>query len=198
MGAKVKMSRFLLIVIVPLLLLAACASFLPQTKPKEVFILASKQEKFCDTPPNKEVRLNIIEQNSSDFYRTSKILFRNNSQLGSFQFAEWSEPVTLRIQRLITERLRCQGYQIENLPALDDKNGIILKYTVLDFSHEASVPPGKFNGTFRISTTKGLASKEKLFTFQSNVASYDVAGAINAADQVVEQLLLQIVGFLSE
>lgn len=189
------MIRFKSLRLLSFSMLTACGSLIPQSIPKDVFILASKQEIFCDSSKLNATQINVKEQDSPDFFRTQKIIFRKDSKLGSYQFAEWSEAVTLRIERLISESLRCKGFQISNSSDSINQSAVSIKFAVLDFSHEASTQPGKFKGTFRVTKIKDAEVSEKLFSIESELITYDAEGARKAADVVVEQLLKKVIEF---
>ena len=192
-GLNQYLFNFLLMVL--LFFVVSCGSLLPQATPKEIFVLGSQQEKFCDSHADKGIISNISEQASPDFYRTQKIIFRKDSLLGSYQFAQWSEPVTERIGRLLAERFRCEGYQVASQSNAKDPTGMGITFTVLNFFHDTTISPGKFLGIFRVTRTKGSISEEKLFSIEKSVETFDVEGARKAADMVVEELLNGVVGY---
>lgn len=179
-----------------LLALVSCGSLLPKPTPKEIFILGAKEEIFCESREGKGKISEIRVQASPDFFRSQKIYFRKDSQLGNYQFAEWSEPLTDRIQRLITEKLRCQGFEIASA-ASENPERSILNINILDFSQDISATPGKFGAVFRITQSRGEKISEELFSFETPVEVYDVQGARLAADQIVKQLLGRTVEFVA-
>lgn len=177
--------------------LFSCSSLIPAATPKDVYILGASQEKFCDSTASKSIISGVSEGGSVDFANTQRIVFRNASKLGNYQFAEWSEPVNQRVLRLVTERLRCEGFQIEALDDSTNDESTTLEIEVLDFSHEATIEPGNFRAIVRVIKTSGAQKVEKLFNIEKEIKNYNVEGAVAAADQTIEELLRGVVDFLN-
>lgn len=173
-------------------ILSSCGSLLPEPTLKEVFILGADQEVFCQSKSDKGVVSDIKVQASPDFFRSQKIFFRKDAQLGNYQFSEWSEPLSDRIKRLLSERLRCQGFKIASSNHNLEQQGVAININILDFSQDISEQPGKFKGVFRVTTIKGPKLEEFLFKFETAVESFDSSGARLAADQTVAELFKKI------
>lgn len=176
------------------LIQSGCGSLFPSAPPRQVFILASDSEKFCDDAGPRGVINSIQERDSPEFYSTQKIFFRNGAELGSYQLSEWSEPTTQRLFRLLTERLRCEGYKLGSLSA--DSNASDIVFSILDFSHQATNPPGIFQGMFRIQRLNNKGARETVLKVEAPADSFDVKGARKAADVVVQKFLDQATEWL--
>ncbi len=158
----------------------SCSALLPKASQKKIFILAYSAAAEC--PDSQVDTPQINESDSVPQFHTNKIWFQKGPELGYYQFAEWSEPVTDRIARIIKDAANCNQLSLPQSSRLD--------FSVLNFTHNAETQPGELSLVIRVSLKMADGQqKDKSFKYSEKLASYDVSGVVEASDEVIRKFL---------
>jgi hypothetical protein len=167
---------------------SGCSLIISKNSDRKIYVLGSHSlEQGCSLETENKSALEISQLDSVALYHSSKIWFKKGSELGYYQFAEFSEPVVDQLGRILKERLRCEQ--------LDLSKSIKLNFTVLDFIHHADSSPGQMIFKVRISLN---AQFTKDFEYKTKLETYDATGVVKAGDELIEAFQIDLISFIKD
>ena len=182
--------------------LTGCGPLISNKGPAQKFyVLDSKPQ--CDTVPvRKKVKVLINSTDGSTFLSNQRIIFGPDSiTRSSYQFAFWTEPPTARISRLIEESLRCSSLaaEVSTAPGLIDPD-LTLSTRLEEFYHDATSQPGQGVVSLRAelyNERNRAIVATTVFHATAPAPTFDAVGAVTALSRATEDVLLQLMQWLS-
>lgn len=143
----------------------------------------------------------VLDTTTGSFYDTDQMVFsRSAGTRGYYQFARWTERPGKRFAELMRARLDRDGRYRVAAAGGYVRGDLLLDTELVEFYHDAQSAPGVVRLVLRAELvdlgTRTLLGRQ---TFEQEVAvsRFDAAGAAEAADIVVSQVLDALAGWLA-
>jgi cholesterol transport system auxiliary component len=192
-------------------MLAGCVNFgdQPDSPAPTYYVLDDAGSAQADAPkgagappagPPSPVLL-VLDTTASGFYDSDQLVFsRTPGTRGQYQFARWTERPGKRLADLLRARLDRQGnWRVAGAGGYV-RGDLMLDTELVEFYHDASTTPGSLRMVLRAELVdlrqRSLVGRQ---TFEQSVplASYDAAGAAQAANQAVARMLDALTAWLA-
>ncbi|MFN3543418.1 MAG: ABC-type transport auxiliary lipoprotein family protein [Thiobacillus sp.] len=135
----------------------------------------------------------VLDTATGGFYDSDQIVFsRSPGTRGQYQFARWTERPGKRFAELMRARLDRQG--VWNVSAAGGyvRGDVLLDTELVEFFHDASDSPGRMRLVLRaelVDLRQRTLLGRRVFEHEVALASYDAAGAAQAANRAVRRAL---------
>ena len=186
--------RTLLGLLLPLLL-AGCVST-PNLPPMQYFVLGNGQETAAARPASQgSARVLLVHPTSvNTFYDTQRLVFsRAEGQRAYYQFAAWTERPGRTLSELLSRRLGA------SFTTSGIKGDFILHTRLEELYHDAAASPGtvKIEVSAELIDAAGrLVGERQRFSRSVRAGSENAAGAVEAANHAVSEVLDDIAAWL--
>lgn len=142
----------------------------------------------------------VLDTATSGFYSTDHLVFGRSAETrGQYQFARWTERPGKRFADLMRARLdRTGGYNVAT-PGGYVRGDLLLDTELVEFYHDASSEPGRLRLVLRadlIDLKQRKLVGRHVFEQQVALASFDAAGAAQAANRATSQVLDALTAWL--
>jgi cholesterol transport system auxiliary component len=143
----------------------------------------------------------VLDTTTGSFYDTDQLIFsRSVGTRGQYQFARWTERPGKRFADLMRVRLDRQGAWHVSAAGGYVRGDLLLDTELIEFYHDAASQPGTLRLVLRaelIDLKQRKLLGRQLFTQQVALASYDAAGAAQAANHAVSRALDELTVWLA-
>jgi len=186
-----------------LLLLGGCSlPFSLGSQPKTIYRLTPEIGSVGSLESTGK-RLAIREIFSAGYIDSHRVVFsRELGQLGSYQYATWSELPAKQIADSLLMSLQKQGaFQSVARTTSGSIADLQLNCELIDFTHELFGGESKVHVTLQVELIDLQTRKilhQKLFDIQESVEKNDVEGAIAGFNRAVEKLVKELTSWLGE
>jgi len=185
-----------------ILALQGCSIVSP--RPEETKKLFQLEISACKPATSKnrvKSSLLVARTLASPMINSNKIVFRNGSQFGAYQFSAWTVAPPERLTDLLVERFEC-GNKFSAVSKYGDglDPGLLLRTEILDFYHATDPEPGIVQIKIRAElSSRGAANlfKTKTFEVKEAVGQFDASGAVLAFNSGLDKALSQITEWVS-
>lgn len=199
-------SRRLLIFCFALTLIApsGCGPLLGAQRADQSFFVLIDDGKVSEQTFNRyPLHLLIRDTKANSFINSHKIIFsEETSTRGYYQFARWVEPPPDRFTLLLIDRLeRAEIFNTVSRLASSSLGDIQLNTEITEFYHNIDSMPGEV--VIRVNAeVLNLGNRKKVlkknFSKKIEVESYSASGAVDAFSIAVNQLLDEMLTWVSE
>lgn len=188
--------------LLPLLLLAGCASLPGPTEPVVHYVL-NNPGPVVPAPHTLPGMLLLREMDAPAFYQDEHLAYsKQPGTRAHYEFASWTEPLARRLSWLLRQRIEAAQVFEAVAPM---SGGIIGDYQLntrlIDFYHDATTPPGSVLLLIEAELVRrdraALLGRE-IFIAQYPAAAYDAAGAAEAMDRAANEVIDAIVAWLGQ
>lgn len=143
----------------------------------------------------------VLDTTTGSFYDTEQLVFsRTPGTRGQYQFARWTERPGKRFADLMRARLdRVGSYQVAAAGGYV-RGDLLLDTELVEFYHDAANAPGHLRLVLRaelVDLRQRRLVERRVFVQQVPLASYDAAGAAQAANQAVGRALDELTEWLA-
>ena len=186
------------------LALTGCVNFGEKTKiPAVVYYVLNDPVSPTDPAPLRAgaPTLLVLDTTTGSFYDTDQLVFsRSAGTRGQYQFARWTERPGKRFADLMRTRLDRQG--VWNVSAAGGyvRGDMLLDTELVEFYHAAASEPGQMRLVLRaelVDLKQRTLLGRRVFEQQVPLASYDAAGAAQAANLAVSRALDDLTAWLT-
>jgi ABC-type uncharacterized transport system auxiliary subunit len=183
-------------------LLAGCGG-LGSSAPHRYFVLEVAPTRLARGPLRKDAILLVAPTGAASFYDTQEIVYsRRSGERAYYQLSSWTEPPQRGLASLLAARLALAGaFRGVAETGSGVRGGLLLRSQLVEIYHDAVTPPG----TARISLNAELSDPagrsllgQRSFEVAAPVATYDAAGAVQAAGRGLGQLLDEVAAWAAE
>jgi cholesterol transport system auxiliary component len=179
---------------VSILLLAGCVST-PNVPPMQYFVLGNGQETASARPVSQRSSVLLVHPTSvSAFYDTQRLVFsRAGGQRAYYQVASWTDRPGRAFSDLLSRRLGA------SFTTAGVKGGLVLHTRLEELYHDASTNPGamKIEVSAELVDAAGrLVGERQRFSRSVRAGSENAAGAVEAANQAVTEVLNDIAAWI--
>jgi cholesterol transport system auxiliary component len=180
---------------VSIFLLAGCVST-PNVPPMQYFVLGNGQETAGVRPASQaSARVLLVHPTSvSAFYDTQRLVFsRAEGQRAYYQFAAWTERPGRAFSELLIRRLGASS------TTSGIKGDLILHTRLEELYHDAGSNPGAVRIAVSVELVDAagrLVGERRRFSRSAPATSENAAGAVEAANRAVTEVLDEIVAWV--
>jgi cholesterol transport system auxiliary component len=143
----------------------------------------------------------VLDTTTGSFYDTDQLIFSHSADTrGQYQFARWTERPGKRFADLMRTRLDRQGVWHVGSDGGYVRGDMLLDTELVEFYHDATSNPGQMRLVLRAELVDMKQRKllgRRVFEQQVPLASYDAAGAAQAASLAVGRALDDLTGWLA-
>ncbi|MBI5331586.1 MAG: membrane integrity-associated transporter subunit PqiC [Betaproteobacteria bacterium] len=145
----------------------------------------------------------VREMETSDFYQDTRLAFsREPATRGHYQYAYWTEAPARRLTWLLRQRLESGGgFGVVDSTGSGIAGDYQLNTRLIDFFHDASVPPGTALVVLEAELVKrasGRLAARRVFAAQQAAVSHDARGAAEALGRAANRVMDELVVWLPE
>lgn len=142
----------------------------------------------------------VLDTATGGFYDSDQIVFsRAPGTRGQYQFARWTERPGKRFAELMRARLDRQGTWNVSAAGGYVRGDVLLDTELVEFFHDASASPGRMRLVLRaelVDLKQRTLLGRRVFEHEVALASYDAAGAAQAANQAVRRALDELTAWV--
>jgi cholesterol transport system auxiliary component len=186
------------------LALAGCVNFTEQPNMPAVvyYVLQDSTPTTPTTPlPTDAPTLLVLDTTTSGFYDTDQLIFsRSPGTRGQYQFARWTERPGKRFAELMRARLDHQGIWLVTAGGDYVRGDLLLDSKLVELYHDASSEPGQIRLVLHaelIDLKRHKLLGRKVFEQQVPLATFNAAGAAQAANVAVGRTLDELAAWLA-
>lgn len=186
------------------LLLTGCVNFGEKTKiPAVVYYVLNDPVPATDPAPLRAdaQTLLVLDTTTGSFYDTDQLVFsRSTGTRGQYQFARWTERPGKRFADLMRTRLDRQGAWNVSAAGGYVRGDMLLDTELVEFYHDAASEPGQMRLVLRaelVDLKQRALLGRRVFEQQVPLATYDAAGAAQAANLAVSRVLDELSAWLT-
>ena len=143
----------------------------------------------------------VLDTTTGSFYDTDQIVFsRSAGTRGQYQFARWTERPGKRFADLMRARLDRQGAWNVSASGGYVRGDMLLDTELVEFYHDAASEPGQMRLVLRaelVDLKRRTLLGRHVFEQQVPVATYDAAGATQAANLAASRALDDLSAWLA-
>lgn len=143
----------------------------------------------------------VLDTTTGSFYDTDQIVFsRSAGTRGQYQFARWTERPGKRFADLMRARLDRQGAWNVSASGGYVRGDMLLDTELVEFYHDAASEPGQMRLVLRaelVDLKQRTLLGRHVFEQQVPVATYDAAGATQAANLAASRALDDLSAWLA-
>lgn len=143
----------------------------------------------------------VLDTTTGSFYDTDQIVFsRSAGTRGQYQFARWTERPGKRFADLLRARLDRQGAWNVSASGGYVRGDMLLDTELVEFYHDAASEPGQMRLVLRaelVDLKQRTLLGRHVFEQQVPVATYDAAGATQAANLAASRALDDLSAWLA-
>lgn len=143
----------------------------------------------------------VLDTATGGFYDSDQIVFsRSPGTRGQYQFARWTERPGKRFAELMRARLDRQGAWQVSAAGGYVRGDILLDTELVEFFHDASDVPGRLRLVLRaelVDLKQRSLLGRRVFRHEAALASYDAAGAAQAANEAVRGALDDLASWIA-
>lgn len=184
------------------LTLAGCGLFAGRPRPVSNHVLSVPAGIPAAAPAKPAVAVLLLgDTDATGIYQGLNLIYsRVPGALSQYQYARWSETPAHRLNRLLRERLDASGlYQAVAEVGAGVRGDYQLNTRLLDFYHDAALPPGVARVTLEAELVDRREAKlvaRGRFQGEAPASGYDAMGAAAALGQASGAALDQLVNWL--
>lgn len=179
------------------LMLTGCVNFGEKTNIPAVvyYVLSDPAQKEAESTPLRAdaQTLLVLDTTTGGFYDSEQIVFsRSDGTRGQYQFARWTERPGKRFAYLMRTRLDRQGAWNVSASGGYVRGDLLLDTELVEFYHDAASAPGQMRLVLRaelVDLKQRTLLGRHVFEQQVPVATYDAAGAAQAANLAASRAL---------
>lgn len=183
-------------------LLSGCSMLTGTSQPTAYYVLADPGSVLRAPSAHPGVLL-LSEMDAPSFYQKPRLAFsRIPGTRSNYEFAHWTELPGKRLTWLLLQRIEASG-AFDGVASMS--SGIVGDYQLntrlIDFYHDAATDPGNVLLLVEaelVGRDRGRLLDRRIFVAHLPVSSYDAAGAALAMDRAAEQVINDIVIWLSK
>lgn len=186
------------------LLLTGCVNFGEKTKiPAVVYYVLNDPVPATDPAPLRAdaPALLVLDTTTGSFYDSEQIVFsRSDGTRSQYRFARWTERPGKRFADLMRTRLDRQGAWNVSAAGGYVRGDMLLDTELVEFYHDAASEPGQMRLVLRaelVDLKQRTLLGRHVFEQRVPVATYDAAGAAQAANLVVSRALDELSAWLA-
>ena len=186
------------------LMLAGCVNFGEKANtPAMVYFVLNDPVPTADPAPLRAdaPTLLVLDTTTGSFYDTDQIVFsRSAGTRGQYQFARWTERPGKRFADLLRARLDRQGAWNVSASGGYVRGDMLLDTELVEFYHDAASEPGQMRLVLRaelVDLKQRTLLGRHVFEQQVPVATYDAAGATQAANLAASRALDDLSAWLA-
>ncbi|MBU1396179.1 MAG: PqiC family protein [Gammaproteobacteria bacterium] len=143
----------------------------------------------------------VLDTTTGGFYDTEQIVFsRSAGTRGQYQFARWTERPGKRFADLMRARLARLGAWNVSAAGGYVRGDMLLDTELIEFYHDAASEPGQMRLVLRaelVDLKQRTLLGRRVFEQQVPLATYDAAGAAQAANLAVSRALDELAAWLA-
>ena len=143
----------------------------------------------------------VLDTTTGSFYDTDQIVFsRSAGTRSQYQFARWTERPGKRFADLMRARLDRQGAWNVSASGGYVRGDMLLDTELVEFYHDAASEPGQMRLVLRaelVDLKQRTLLGRRVFEQQVPVATYDAAGATQAANLAASRVLDDLTAWLA-
>jgi cholesterol transport system auxiliary component len=145
----------------------------------------------------------VRQMDASAFYQAPRLVYsREPGTRAHYEYARWSEPPTQRLTWILTQRLESSEVFAVVAPLGGGVSGDYqLNTRLIDFYHEASVPPGVVLLVLEAELVRRGAAElmsRRLFVAQVPVAAFDAERAADAMGRAANQVMDELTAWVAQ
>ncbi|MEQ1667276.1 MAG: ABC-type transport auxiliary lipoprotein family protein [Sulfuriferula sp.] len=189
------------LLLILLLSLSGCVNLGGEQKPSVTYVLIDTRAATPATTLLPQI-LMVAPMRSSSFDDNDKLVFaRATNSRGRYQWANWSERPSSRLDELLYNRLT--QTRIYTQTVRDDNDVLaqqLLTTELLDFYHDARTAPGQIKARLRATlydTQQHSVIAQQVFEQSREVSTFDAAGAATAFNLASTALIDDVVSWLT-
>ena len=176
------------------LLLAGCVSA-PDVPSMQYYVLGNGQESASARPASQRSSVLLVHPTSvSAFYDTQRLVFsRAEGQRAYYQFASWTDRPGRAFSDLLSRRLGA------SFTTSGVKGDLVLHARLEELYHDASANPGAVRievSAELVDAAGRLVGERRRFSRSVPVRSENAAGAVEAANRAVSEVLDEIAAWI--
>ena len=186
------------------LMLTGCVNFGEKANtPAMVYFVLNDPVPTADPAPLRAdaPTLLVLDTTTGSFYDTDQIVFsRSAGTRGQYQFARWTERPGKRFADLMRARLDRQGAWNVSASGGYVRGDMLLDTELVEFYHDAASEPGQMRLVLRaelVDLKQRTLLGRHVFEQQVPVATYDAAGATQAANLAASRALDDLSAWLA-
>ena len=186
------------------LMLTGCVNFGEKANtPAMVYFVLNDPVPTADPAPLRAdaPTLLVLDTTTGSFYDTDQIVFsRSAGTRGQYQFARWTERPGKRFADLLRARLDRQGAWNVSASGGYVRGDMLLDTELVEFYHDAASEPGQMRLVLRaelVDLKQRTLLGRHVFEQQVPVATYDAAGATQAANLAASRALDDLSAWLA-
>ena len=186
------------------LMLTGCVNFGEKANtPAMVYFVLNDPVPTADPAPLRAdaPTLLVLDTTTGSFYDTDQIVFsRSAGTRGQYQFARWTERPGKRFADLMRARLDRQGAWNVSASGGYVRGDMLLDTELVEFYHDAASEPGQMRLVLRaelVDLKHRTLLGRHVFEQQVPVATYDAAGATQAANLAASRALDDLSAWLA-
>ena len=186
------------------LMLTGCVNFGEKANtPAMVYFVLNDPVPTADPAPLRAdaPTLLVLDTTTGSFYDTDQIVFsRSAGTRGQYQFARWTERPGKRFADLLRARLDRQGAWNVSASGGYVRGDMLLDTELVEFYHDAASEPGQMRLVLRaelVDLKQRTLLGRRVFEQQVPVATYDAAGATQAANLAASRALDDLSAWLA-
>lgn len=186
------------------LMLTGCVNFGGETNaPAMVYFVLNDPVPTADPAPLRAdaPTLLVLDTTTGSFYDTDQIVFsRSAGTRSQYQFARWTERPGKRFADLMRARLDRQGAWNVSASGGYVRGDMLLDTELVEFYHDAASEPGQMRLVLRaelVDLKQRTLLGRRVFEQQVPVATYDAAGATQAANLAASRVLDDLTAWLA-
>jgi cholesterol transport system auxiliary component len=186
------------------LVLTGCINLGEKTKiPAVVYYVLNDPDPATDPAPLRAdaQTLLVLDTTTGSFYDTDQLVFSSSAGTrGQYQFARWTERPGKRFADLMRTRLDRQGAWNVSAAGGYVRGDMLLDTELVEFYHDAASEPGQMRLVLRaelVDLKQRALLGRRVFEQQVPLATYDAAGAAQAANLAVSLALDELSAWLT-